>query len=138
MSMTQKDWMVKELARTMGFSQEIVDRVIDHQFNEFLNATKTCNTLEISGFGKFYFKEKTMQKKIEKMDGQIRSFRMKIAENPESKMINWWNNTIDEMLIRKQMFINRLNRNNENVVDADLRGLEKSSTSRIKIEGDDR
>ena len=79
-----------------------------------------------------------MQKRIEKMDSQIRSFRMKIAENPESKMIDWWNNTIDEMLIRKQMFINRLNRNNENVVDADLRGLEKSSTSRIKIEGDDR
>jgi hypothetical protein len=134
--MTDKEWFVKELALSMNIPEQLVDKIVRHQFEEFVNATRTRDTLELSGFGKFMFKRPGAQKVIEKLERQIALFRNKMADNPTSKMVDLWNEGIDNMLIKRQMLINRLNKNE--TIDADLRGMEKPSASRSQIEGDDR
>jgi hypothetical protein len=134
--MTDKEWFVKEFALSMNIPEQLVDKIVKHQFEEFVNATRTRDTLELSGFGKFRFKRPGAQKVIEKLERQIALFRDKMANNPTSKMVDVWNDGIDNMLIKRQMLINRLNKNE--TIDADLRGMEKPSAPRSHAKTDDR
>ena len=134
--MTDKEWFVKELSISMNVPEQLVDKIVRHQFEEFVNATRTKDTLELSGFGKFIFKRPGAQKVIEKLERQIALFRDRIANNQTSKMVDLWNEGIDNMLIKRQMLINRLNKNE--TIDADLRGMEKPSASKSHAKTEDR
>jgi len=47
--------MVKRLVVDLALPNKVITAVIDHQFMSLLQAMKTCNSLEMSGFGKFFF-----------------------------------------------------------------------------------
>ena len=70
------------MAISMVISEQVIDQVITHQFNSADDATKTMNSIEISGFGKFVFNKPKAEKKIEKL------LKIKIAENtlPSKKL----------------------------------------------------
>ena len=52
----------------MVVSERVIDQVITHQFNSAEDATKTNNSVEISGFGKFVFNKSKAEKKINKLE----------------------------------------------------------------------
>ena len=63
-SMSVKDYLVRTLAVKMMISEKTIETVINHQFQSANEAMDTNNSIEISGFGKFYFNEKKAQKRL--------------------------------------------------------------------------
>lgn len=64
-SMSVKDYLVRTLAVKMMISEKMIETVINHQFQSANEAMDTNNSIEISGFGKFYFNEKKAKKRLE-------------------------------------------------------------------------
>jgi nucleoid DNA-binding protein len=65
----------------MVVSERVIERVITHQFNAAEDATKTKNSLEISGFGKFVFNTSKANKKIVKLIKVKKVYEQQLAEN---------------------------------------------------------
>ena len=65
----------------MVVSERVIDQVITHQFNSAEDATKTKNSIEISGFGKFVFNKPKAEKKIAKLLKIKKSYEQQLAEN---------------------------------------------------------
>jgi nucleoid DNA-binding protein len=63
--MSVKDYLVRTLAVKMMISEKMIETVINHQFQSANEAMDTNNSIEISGFGKFYFNEKKAKKRLE-------------------------------------------------------------------------
>jgi nucleoid DNA-binding protein len=63
--MSVKDYLVRTLAVKMMISEKLIETVINHQFQSANEAMDTNNSIEISGFGKFYFNEKKAKKRLE-------------------------------------------------------------------------
>lgn len=63
-SMSVKDYLVRTLAVKMMISEKMIETVINHQFQSANEAMDTNNSIEISGFGKFYFNEKKAKKRL--------------------------------------------------------------------------
>lgn len=63
-SMSVKDYLVRTLAVKMMLSEKMIETVVNHQFQSANEAMDTNNSIEISGFGKFYFNEKKAQKRL--------------------------------------------------------------------------
>lgn len=62
--MSVKDYLVRTLAVKMMVSEKTIETVINHQFQSANEAMDTNNSIEISGFGKFYFNEKKAKKRL--------------------------------------------------------------------------
>ena len=58
MSMTVKEWIIKKMSINMVISEKTIDAVVTHQFDSANDALNINKSVEISGFGKFYFNEK--------------------------------------------------------------------------------
>jgi nucleoid DNA-binding protein len=54
-NMTDKEWLVKNLALRLPHHSSIINAVVTHQFEELVEASMEKNSLEVSGFGKFVF-----------------------------------------------------------------------------------
>lgn len=63
-SMSVKDFLIRTLAVKMLTSEKTIETVINHQFQSANEAMDTNNSIEISGFGKFYFNNKKALKRI--------------------------------------------------------------------------
>ena len=57
-SMSVKEWIIKKMAINMVISEKIIDAVVTHQFDSANDALNINKSVEISGFGKFYFNTK--------------------------------------------------------------------------------
>ena len=57
-TMTVKEWIIKRMSINMVISEKIIDSVVTHQFDSANDALNTNDSLEISGFGKFFFNTK--------------------------------------------------------------------------------
>ena len=57
-SNTQLDSILVYQSIGLVISEKIIDQVINHQFDSANDALNTNDTLEISGFGKFFFNTK--------------------------------------------------------------------------------
>lgn len=53
-----KEWIIKKMAINMVISEKIIDAVVTHQFDSANDALNIHKSVEISGFGKFYFNKK--------------------------------------------------------------------------------
>lgn len=73
-SVSVKEYIIRKLSMKVMIPEKIVDVVISHQFNEALNALSKHNSVEIAGFGKFYFNEKKAKYKMEKFVAQKELF----------------------------------------------------------------
>jgi len=72
---------VKKMSVGMVVSERVIDQVITHQFNSAEDATKTQNSIEISGFGKFVFNSSKAVKRIEKLEKIKKNYEHQLAEN---------------------------------------------------------
>lgn len=81
-SMSVKDFLIRKLAVQLMTSEKTIEAVVNHQFQNANVALQNNETIEISGFGKFYFNKKKAQKKMEKMLSKAALFE-KQTNNPE-------------------------------------------------------
>jgi len=64
-SISVKDFLIRTLAVKILTSEKTIEAIINHQFQSANEATDLNNSLEISGFGKFFFNKKKASKRIE-------------------------------------------------------------------------
>lgn len=57
-TMSVKEYIIKKMAISMVISEKIIDQVVNHQFDSANDALSSNDTIEISGFGKFFFNTK--------------------------------------------------------------------------------
>lgn len=50
-----KKWLIRRVAVDTVIDEKIIDRVISHQFETAREKMNSCNSIELSGFGRFYF-----------------------------------------------------------------------------------
>jgi nucleoid DNA-binding protein len=63
-SMSVKDYLIRTLAVKIMVSEKVIEAIVNHQFQSANEAMDLNNSIEISGFGKFYFNEKKAKRKI--------------------------------------------------------------------------
>jgi nucleoid DNA-binding protein len=81
-SLSVKDYIIRKMAVKLLKSEKAIESVINHQFTSANNALLTNNSVEISGFGKFFFNTKKAYKKLDKMFAQKTALQRQLG-NPE-------------------------------------------------------
>lgn len=81
-SMSVKDFLIRKLAVKMMLSEKTIEAVVNHQFQEANKALTKHKSLEISGFGKFFFNEGKAAKQMAKFESQ-KEFFSRILEHEE-------------------------------------------------------
>lgn len=79
-SMSVKDYLVRTLAVKMLTSEKTIETVINHQFQSANEAMDFNNSLEIAGFGKFYFNEKKATKRLGQLNAKKQAMETIIAD----------------------------------------------------------
>lgn len=80
MSLSVKDWIIRKLAPKMLLSEKTIEAVVNHQFQEANKALTKHKSLEISGFGKFFFNEGKAAKQMAKFESQKELFSRILQE----------------------------------------------------------
>ena len=123
-SMSVKDYLVRTLAVKMMISEKTIETVINHQFQSANEAMDTNNSIEISGFGKFYFNEKKAKKRLEDLTRKKNLMLefLASAETSEQKK-----RSSQVTLEKTEALINLLKSKitHEDQLLSDLRGLEE-------------
>lgn len=81
-TMSVKDYLIRVLSVRMNIPKTTMEAVVDFQMDGANKALKTSNSIEISGFGKFFFNIKKAQKKLDKNLSKEQLFT-KALENPD-------------------------------------------------------
>ena len=84
-NMSVKDYLVRTLAVKMLISEKTIEAVVNHQFQSANEAMDFNNSLEISGFGKFYFNEKKATKRIGALNAKKTAMETIIADETTSE-----------------------------------------------------
>lgn len=84
-SMSVKDFLVRTLAVKVMVSEKIIEAVVNHQFQSANEAVDLNNSLEISGFGKFFFNTKKANKRIEALIAKKEAIEKIIADETISE-----------------------------------------------------
>lgn len=80
--MPMKAWLIRILQFRTAQTENVIERVINHQFESALSAMEQHASLELTGFGKYYFNKRKALKKMEKMLSQKSVFE-KMSVNPD-------------------------------------------------------
>lgn len=82
-SMSVKDFLIRTLAVKMMVSEKTIEAVVNHQFQSANEAMDLNNSIEISGFGKFYFNDKKAKKRLETLLEKKKNMEQLLA-SPDS------------------------------------------------------
>lgn len=62
-TMPVKDFLIRRMSIDTAISVEVITAVVTHQFVSMVEATKTVDSVELSGFGRFlFYKRKALRK----------------------------------------------------------------------------
>jgi nucleoid DNA-binding protein len=127
-SMSVKDYLVRTLAVKMMISEKTIEAVVNHQFQSANEAMDTNNSIEISGFGKFYFNEKKAKKRLEDLTRKKNLMLEFIASAETSEQKK---RSSQVTLEKTEALINLLKSKitYEDQLLSDLRGLEEQPVS---------
>ena len=81
MNKSSKDFIIRRLSVNLGIQESVIRTVIDDMFAKAIKATATHKSVEIAGWGTFYFSDVKAAKMVEKYRSQIDLFS-KLLENP--------------------------------------------------------
>ena len=84
-SMSVKDFLVRTLAVKMMMNEKMIEAVVNHQFQSANEAMDLNNSLEISGFGKFYFNEKKAIKRLGQLSAKKQAMERIIIDETTSE-----------------------------------------------------
>jgi nucleoid DNA-binding protein len=127
-SMSVKDYLIRTLAVKMMMSEKVLETVINHQFQSANQAMDTNNSVEISGFGKFYFNEKKAKKRLISLEGK-KKLMERYIEDPN--VSDQKRHASKVTLEKTEALINLLKSKitYEDQLLSDIRGLEEQSVS---------
>ena len=134
-SMSVKDWLIRKMAVKMRMSEKALETIINHQFQSANEALTQHKSLEISGFGKFFFNEKKAHKTMEKFLSQKALFEKWVADEtlPEAKR--------KSAAIKLQMAIDGIRDLKPKIYEtnvSNLRGVEEQPVTPEGAEKDDK
>ena len=110
-------------------SEKTIEAVVNHQFQSANEATHQCKSLEISGFGKFFFNEGKAIKTMQKYLSQKALFEKKANDEtlPEAKRRTAG--------LKLQTALDNIRDLKPKVYDfSDLRGVEEQPTATQEVE----
>lgn len=64
-SMSIRDWITKKVSHVTMTPEHIIAKVISHNYDSAYDAISKNNSVEISGFGNFYYNEKRADKELQ-------------------------------------------------------------------------
>jgi nucleoid DNA-binding protein len=128
-----KDYLIRVQSVKAMTSEKVIEAVINHQFQSASLAMRTNNSVELSGFGKFYFNTKKAIKRLAVLETKKLNLENIIAspESSEAKLIKahtYLKNVIIDIEYIKS-------KTNEPFTD--LRGMEEQADSIKASEGTD-
>ena len=123
-SMSVKEYLVRTLAVKMMVSEKTIETVVNHQFQSANEAMDVNNSLEISGFGKFYFNEKKATKRIGQLNAKKQAMEKIISDETTSEQKR---RSSQVTLDKTEALINLLKTKTiyEDQLLSDLRGVEE-------------
>jgi nucleoid DNA-binding protein len=123
-SMSVKDYLIRTLAVKMLTSEKTIETVINHQFQSANEAMDFNNSLEISGFGKFYFNEKKATKRLGQLNAKKQAMEKIISDETTSEQKR---RSSQVTLEKTEALINLLKTKTiyEDQLLSDLRGVEE-------------
>ena len=123
-SMSVKDYLVRTLAVKMLISEKTIEAVVNHQFQSANEAMDFNNSLEISGFGKFYFNEKKATKRIGQLNAKKQAMEKIISDETTSEQKR---RSSQVTLDKTEALINLLKTKtiDEDQLLSDIRGVEE-------------
>lgn len=130
-SLSVKDYIIRKMAVKLMVKEEVIGAIVSHQFISAVEAMSRNKSVEISGFGKFYFNYNKAVKKMEKMLTQRRLLYNQlsnpmISENRKRVAQIKIDSLTEEIELLKPML-------DEPVTD--LRGMEEQAGSPCPSEG---
>lgn len=133
-SMSVKDYLIRIMAVKEMMSEKVIEAVVNHQFQSANSALQENDSLEISGFGKFFFNHKKAAKLLEKMNSKVAMFTSQVNDVnlPEQKRASAQvklNNTLAQIEVLKPKLYE---------FESDIRRVEEPIDSCIRYEGEDR
>jgi hypothetical protein len=123
-SMSVKEWLIKKMAISMVVPEKTIDAVVTHQFDSANDALKINKSVEISGFGKFYFNDKKALAQYNKLLAIKQAYERMLTEDISDTK----RNTVELKLQIVESSIKTL----KPKIDegkSDNRGMEESSSS---------
>lgn len=132
-SMSMKDYLIRVQSVKAMMSEKVIEAVVNHQFQSASLAMRTNNSIELSGFGKFYFNTKKAIKRLTSLERK-RDDLQNIVDSPETK---------EAKLTKAHTYLKNVlldieyikSKTNEPVTD--LRGMEEQVSSIEASEGTD-
>ena len=79
-TMSVKEYIIKRMSISLVVSEKIIDNVIQHQFDSANDALNTNDTVEISGFGKFFFNTKKANTHYNKLLAMKQAYENTLAD----------------------------------------------------------
>jgi nucleoid DNA-binding protein len=132
-SMSMKDFLIRTQAVKMMKSEKTIEAVINHQFQNALRAVKEFNSVEISGFGKFYFNMNKAVKRLAKLEEKLIAFQTQLNDPSLSDVKR---NRCQTIIASTQIEIEYL-KTKTNELSTDLRGMEEQIDSSLGYEEED-
>lgn len=122
-----KDFLIRTQAVKMMRSEKTIEAVVNHQFQSTNLAMRSNNSVELSGFGKFYFNYKKALKRLSKLEE-----RKVYIENAlkDELLIEQRRNRYMTMLQNVNLDIEFL-KSKTNEFQSDLRGMEEQVDSSL-------
>ena len=133
-SLSVKDYIIRKMSVKLMMNEDVIQSVISHQFQSAYEAMPKNKSIELSGFGKFYFNMPKAIKKMEKMLGQTESLKRQL-DDPECTdrrrdvALGKMERLANDIATLKPML--------EYETVRDLRGLEEQDSSPRNPEGKD-
>jgi predicted acylesterase/phospholipase RssA len=131
-TMSMKNWLIRRMSTDMMLQERIIEAVIDHQYSSALDATKTLDSIEFSGFGSFMFNRKKARIRLGKCWSHVNQFKQTMMKEgiTDRKYRSY------EMKIETQLKnIEILNKRIDDKCQGDLPGVEESFVSVFQAEG---
>jgi hypothetical protein len=131
-SLSVKEYLIRRMAVKMRMSEKVLEAVVNHQFQSANEAMSQHKSLEISGFGKFFFNDGKAVKTMEKFLSQKALFEKKANDEalPEAKRRN--------ASMKLQSALDNIRDLKPRIYDfSDLRGVEEQPAAAQKVEEQD-
>lgn len=64
-TLSTKNWLIRKLSTELMISERVLDAVISHEFEVMREKLDVCDSIEVSGFGKFMFNKKKAERTMQ-------------------------------------------------------------------------
>ena len=129
-SMSMKDFLIRVQAVKMMKSEKTIEAVVNHQFQSTNLAMRTNNSVELSGFGKFFFNGKKAKKKLDGLYDRKVYIEEALKDDLLTEQRRKRYNTMLQNVILDIEFL----KSKTNEFQSDLRGMEEQVDSSLRHE----